>query len=114
MNTISKENCEHYKWGDNCDGWVLVDTDERSVKQELMPPNANEQFHYHQFATQFFYILKGSAMFYIDGSIQMLNAGQGIEVHPKQKHRISNHSEADLEFILYSHPSTKNDRINCD
>ncbi|MDY1001048.1 cupin domain-containing protein, partial [Pantoea agglomerans] len=21
---ISKENAEHYFWGDNCDGWYLV------------------------------------------------------------------------------------------
>lgn len=103
-----------YKWGGNCNGWTFVDTDAMSVKQELMPPGAAEQLHYHEKATQFFFILKGTAIFNIDGAVKVLNAHEGIEILPGQKHRISNHSEADLEFTLYSHPSTKNDRINCE
>lgn len=114
-NGYSKENCLHqYKWGENCDGWTFVDTDAMSVKQELMPPGTAETLHYHEKATQFFFILRGTAIFNIDGAVKVLTEHQGIEVLPGQKHRISNHSEADLEFTLYSHPSTRNDRINCD
>ena len=109
----SKDQClNHYKWGEDCDGWTFVDTDAMSVKQERMPPNTAEALHYHEKATQFFFILKGTAIFTIDGAVKVLTENQGIEVRPCQKHRISNHSEADLEFTLYSHPSTKNDRIN--
>ena len=114
---FSKENClSHYKWGDgnNCDGWNFVDTDAMSVKQELMPPNAVEQMHYHEHATQFFFILSGTAIFVIDDKVTILGPQQGIEIRPGQKHRVSNHAHANLEFILYSHPSTKNDRINCE
>jgi mannose-6-phosphate isomerase-like protein (cupin superfamily) len=111
----SKENClAHYQWGDNCLGWTFVDTDAMSVKQELMPPNTSEQLHYHEHATQFFFVLHGSAIFVVDGEVVFLNPTQGLEIKPGQKHRISNHAETDLEFILYSHPSTKNDRINCE
>jgi len=28
---ISKETAEHYAWGQNCDGWHLVDSVELSV-----------------------------------------------------------------------------------
>ncbi|WP_345955919.1 cupin domain-containing protein [Mucilaginibacter sp. PAMB04168] len=112
---LSKENClSHYKWGDNCDGWNFVDTEALSIKQELMPPNATEQLHYHEHATQFFFILSGTAIFVINGQVTVLNRQQGIEVKSGQKHRISNPAETDLEFLLYSHPSTKNDRINCE
>lgn len=115
LGMLSKDSClSQYKWGDNCDGWNFVDTDTMSVKQERMPPNAVEQLHYHEHATQFFFILSGTAIFVVDDKVTVLNPQQGIEIRPGQKHRISNHAHTDLEFILYSHPSTKNDRINCE
>jgi mannose-6-phosphate isomerase-like protein (cupin superfamily) len=49
----------------------------------------------------------------IDGVESMLKPEQGITINPGQKHFISNKDQTDLEFILYSYPSTKNDRINC-
>ena len=110
---FSKSECQsHYKWGDDCYGWNFIDTDALSVKQELMPPDTAEQLHYHNQASQVFFILKGRATFSIDGEISVLKPEQGIEIKPGQKHFISNKENSDLEFILYSTPSTKNDRIN--
>ena len=60
MNITSKNNClKHFLRGEGCDGWVLADNKELSVKQERMPPNTAEDLHYHEKAQQFFYILKG-------------------------------------------------------
>ncbi|MGZ3756126.1 MAG: cupin domain-containing protein [Mucilaginibacter sp.] len=114
-NTVfSKSDClDHYTWGDDCHGWTFVDTDALCVKQELMPPDTAEQLHYHEKATQLFYILKGRAKFSIDGVITELREQQGIEIKPGQQHFIANNDRSDLEFILYSYPTTKNDRINC-
>ena len=110
---FSKSECKsHYKWGDDCYGWNFIDTDILSVKQELMPPDTAEQLHYHEKATQVFFIIKGKATFMIDGVESELKPEQGIEIKPGQKHFISNKETSDLEFILYSTPSTKNDRIN--
>jgi mannose-6-phosphate isomerase-like protein (cupin superfamily) len=110
---FSKSECaSHYKWGDDCYGWNFIDTDALSVKQELMPPDTAEQLHYHEKATQVFFIIKGKATFVIDGVQSELKPEQGIEIKPGQKHLISNRENMDLEFILYSTPSTKNDRIN--
>ena len=110
---FSKSECtSHYKWGDDCYGWNFIDTDGLSVKQELMPPDTAEQLHYHEKATQVFFIIKGKATFIIDGFESELKPEQGIEIKPGQKHFISNRENTDLEFILYSTPSTKNDRIN--
>ena len=110
---FSKGEClKHYNWGDDCHGWTFIDTEALSVKQELMPPDTAEQLHYHEKATQVFFIIKGKATFIIDGIESELKPEQGIEIKPGQKHFISNKETSDLEFILYSTPSTKNDRID--
>lgn len=109
---FSKSDClGHYSWGDDCHGWNFVDTDALSVKQELMPPDTAEVLHYHEKATQLFFILKGRASFTIDGVTTDLREQQGITVAPGQRHFIANRQNNDLEFILYSYPSAKNDRI---
>jgi mannose-6-phosphate isomerase-like protein (cupin superfamily) len=54
---------KHYLWGNNCDGWNLVDQPGLSVKMERMPPHTAEEAHYHERARQFFFILKGTATF---------------------------------------------------
>jgi len=109
---VSKSNClNQYSWGDDCYGWTFVDTPELSIKQELMPPDTSEKLHYHEHASQFFFILKGKAKFIIDGAEQVLKPYEGIEIKAGQKHKICNTDDSDLEFILYSQPSTNNDRI---
>jgi mannose-6-phosphate isomerase-like protein (cupin superfamily) len=83
---LSKGEClSTYKWGDDCYGWNYVDTDALSIKQELMPPDTAEQLHYHEKASQFFFVLKGRATFSIDGEISALKPEQGIEILPGQQ-----------------------------
>jgi mannose-6-phosphate isomerase-like protein (cupin superfamily) len=125
---VSRENpLTHYVWGNNCDGWNLVDKPELSVKMERMPPHTAEQEHFHGRARQFFFILKGSATFVVVEEVGMVEgaetnkgaetrievrAQQGLEIPAGLRHRILNESEGDLEFILCSQPSTAGDRIN--
>ena len=99
-----------YAWGDGCYAWNYVDTDELSVKRELMPPGTAEQLHYHQFANQVFVITKGKADFWVDGETISIKANQGLEIKAGLVHRISNNGDNNLEFILRSMPSTRNDR----
>ena len=40
---IDKQTGKHYLWGDNCDSWILVDTEGLSVKQESMPSGTREK-----------------------------------------------------------------------
>ncbi len=115
MKVVSKyQPLKHYLWGSDCDGWDLVDEDALSVKQELMPAGTKEVKHYHQSAQQFFYILKGKATFEIEDSTIIINQGEGLHIEAGKKHRILNETGEDLEFVLCSQPSTKNDRINCE
>jgi hypothetical protein len=59
---ISRENAPHYVWGDNCDGWHLLQESNLSVIEERMPPGASEVRHFHTNAQQFFFILSGRAV----------------------------------------------------
>ncbi|MEH6306233.1 cupin domain-containing protein [Olivibacter sp. CPCC 100613] len=106
-----KENSQHYRWGHNCDGWHLVESDALSIIQEIMPPDRSEKLHYHEYAQQFFYILKGTASFEIDGEIFEVTENTGFHVFPKQKHRILNKTNSQLEFIVTSQPKSHEDRI---
>lgn len=114
LTVVSGEHpLKHYQWGANCDGWNLVDSPELSVKRERMPPGSAEQEHFHQYARQFFFILKGTAWLETEEGVVCVKAQQGLEIRPGLRHRILNKSEEDLEFILCSQPSTTHDRINC-
>jgi mannose-6-phosphate isomerase-like protein (cupin superfamily) len=104
---VEKRISIHYKWGDDCDGWKMLDRENLSVIVEKMPPGASETLHRHKTATQFFYILKGAAEFEIEGEKLTVAADEGIEIEPLQNHKISNESEDDLEFIVISQPTTK-------
>lgn len=108
---INKENVEHYTWGDNCHGWRLVDTDTLTVIEELMPPSTKEKWHYHNRAQQYFRILSGTATFEVEDKIHELQAGSGIHIPPKTKHRIRNDHSENLEFLVISEPSISGDRI---
>ena len=104
MNIIDKHNANKYTWGINCESFVFLETESLSVKQELMPPGTNEQLHFHTIAQQVFYVSKGEATFYVEEN-------QSIHIEPGQKHFVVNNSSVDLEFLVISQPSTKNDRI---
>lgn len=103
---------KHYKWGNDCDGWNLVDGPSLSVKQEQMPAGTAEAKHYHEKAQQFFFILKGKAQFEIEDMVVDVGEGEGVHIEAGKKHRIINHTNEVLEFILCSQPSTNNDRVN--
>ncbi|MEX0361540.1 MAG: cupin domain-containing protein [Allomuricauda sp.] len=107
----SKENSEHYFWGDKCSGWHLLKTESLSIIEELMPPNTREKEHYHQHAQQFFRILKGTATFEIANELVQVPAGSGIHIPSGTIHRIRNDQLENLEFLVISEPNTRGDRI---
>jgi len=112
MQIIDKNNAPHYEWGDGCDNWVLTETPVLSVKQESMPAGSREKSHFHYHVQQFFYILKGVAVFYVGDKKHILKAHQGILIHPGAKHYIANEANESLEFLIVSQPSVNTDRIN--
>lgn len=109
---IDKNTAEHYKWGQNCDGWHLVKSDSLSIIQESMPPKTFERRHKHFKSRQFFYIVSGEATIEIDGQRNILKPEQGCEVSPGKEHQILNESNSDLHFLVISCPPSHSDRVD--
>lgn len=110
---VHKTNVEHYTWGEACDGWKLVNEQERSIIHERMPPGTSETKHYHEKAKQFFFMLSGIAAMYVNGERVELKEHEGIAIEPGVPHQMTNESEADTEFLVISSPTTVGDRIVC-
>ncbi len=109
---ISKTNAGHYNWGQNCEGWHLVKTDDMSVIHERMPAHTSEIRHYHSKSSQFFFILSGEAVMELEGERIMLNRHEGLEIKPGHSHRMNNCTDGEIEFIVISSPPSHGDRFN--
>lgn len=107
----SIRNAEYYTWGQNCDGWHLLKTDNLSVIQERMPPGTSEALHAHRFAQQVFYILSGTATFDINGEMHTIHANESVHIKPNTLHKIYNTQQTDLSFMVISQPKAHGDRI---
>ncbi len=109
--TCIEMNYEHYKWGNNCDGWHLVKSDNLSVILEHVPPGCSEVRHYHQKAEQFFFVLEGIATIEVEGCEHTLTEQQGIHVKAGQAHQLKNNSDSILKFTVTSTPPSHGDRV---
>ncbi len=107
---ISKENAEHYVWGEKCDGWYLVKRQDMLVIHEKMPSGTKEKRHYHSVSRQFFFVLEGILTMELEGKRHEIVARHGIEIPPEAKHQARNDSDTVVEFIVISHPTTRGDR----
>lgn len=111
---VSSSSAEHYQWADKCDGWHFLKTDNLSVIKEKMASGTEEKLHFHQKAQQFFYVLKGVATFELNGVTASVEENKGIYIKPGIKHKITNNTASDLEFLVISAPKSHGDRINVD
>jgi mannose-6-phosphate isomerase-like protein (cupin superfamily) len=108
---ISPASAEHYKWGDNCDGWHLVKDENLSVIEEQMPPGTAEALHYHERAQQFFLILSGEVVIEMDARPVRLTTREGIHILPGVRHQIRNVSQEPVRFLVVSQPPSHGDRV---
>ena len=114
MTVVSRATAEHYIWGNGCDGWVLLPREDLLVIQERMPPDASEVRHFHSRARQFFYVLSGELTMELEGRWHVVPASNGIEIPPLARHRAMNAGEQEVNFVVISSPTTRDDRINDD
>lgn len=108
----STKNSKSYTWGEGCTAWQLVNTPTLSVIRETMPPKTAESLHKHSRSQQFFYVLKGEAVFELSGENYTIKANEGMHVKPNQVHRIMNATDIDLELLIISEPHSHADRID--
>lgn len=107
---ISQDNAEHYIWGDQCDGWYLVNRQDMLVIHEKMPSCTAEKRHFHSISRQFFFVLTGILTMELEGETQQIHPLQGLEIPPGAKHQARNDGPDPVEFIVVSHPTTRGDR----
>lgn len=110
----SRATAPHYRWASGSEGWRLLDTDALSVIEERVPPGDAETWHVHDEATQFFYVVEGSAVMHTTDGDVPLAAGSGVEVRPGLAHQFANVGDVDVRFLVISSPSTRDDRTNVD
>jgi len=108
----NKNLSEHYQWGDQCDAWKLLATDQLSVIEERMPAGTEEILHFHHQSQQFFYVLSGIATFEIEGQKTEVLKNEGIYIRPNQHHKIINAQNEELTFLVISQPNAHGDRTN--
>jgi mannose-6-phosphate isomerase-like protein (cupin superfamily) len=108
---ISLKNAEHYTWGNNCDGWHFLNTDNLSIIRECVPPNGVEIKHLHEHSVQFFYILSGVCTMLIGSRTLTLRAGEGCHIEPGTIHQLINNDSEDLHFLVISNPKSHGDRV---
>jgi mannose-6-phosphate isomerase-like protein (cupin superfamily) len=108
------KNSDHYKWGSDCDGWILGPSADMMVIQEKMPAGTVETRHFHTKARQFFYVLEGELTMEIEGIRHLVPSMSGIEIPPGMRHQPRNDSQRDVHFLVASSPTTRGDRTNLD
>ena len=108
---ISKENAEHYTWGDNCDGWHLAKSSRLSVIQENVPPGCSEARHFHETSEQFFFVIFGVASLEVNGITHRLESQQGLHIPAGVPHQLKNEHTTNLSFLVTSTPPSHGDRV---
>ncbi len=109
--SISIDRAQHYVWGEGCDGWHLLRSDDLSVIQERVPAGAGEVAHVHRHSHQFFLILEGEGTMVLEEQEITLQKGSGIEIRPGIRHRFCNRTSSDVIFIVVSAPPSHGDRV---
>ena len=108
--TVERAAAPHYTWGEGCDGWRLVDRGDLSVIEERVPPGGCEEWHVHDRARQFFYVMSGRAEMRTAVGVVQLGPGVAVEVPPGLAHQFANVGESDVVFLVTSTPTTRGDR----
>lgn len=104
---INSQN--HYLWGNNCDGWKLVDRPEISLREERIQPGCAEIAHVHLNSHQIFYVLSGQLNIQLPEENIMAQPGEVIEIPPWLPHLVRNQGNEDLRILLFSAPNTVGD-----
>lgn len=108
---ISRENAPHYVWGDNCDGWHLLQESNLSVIEERMPRRHLRGASLpHERSAVFLHFIRQAVMETNNEQILLL-AGEGVAIPLRTRQQFRNHSEEPVRFLVISQPSSYGDRV---
>lgn len=102
---------EHQSWGNSCDVWTLLQTDNLSVLEESMPADTSDEMHYHSKSHQFLYVLEGEVSINLNNNITLLTKHQGIQIPAGTPHCVFNNGSDKTRFLLISSPYHRDDRV---
>jgi mannose-6-phosphate isomerase-like protein (cupin superfamily) len=109
---VSRRTAEHYTWGAGSDGWFLLKGAGLHVIEERMPAGAAEKPHWHERATQLFYVLRGSLTMRVGADTTVVHVHEGVVVEPGTEHQARNDGHGPVEFLVISSPPSHGDRID--
>jgi len=108
----NRHNAEHYNWGEVCDGWRLLATEDLAVTEERIPPGRGEVRHYHRRARQLFYVIDGQLDIELESTRFRLGIGDALEIPAMSQHKVWNETNGDVSFLVISSPTTRGDRVD--
>jgi mannose-6-phosphate isomerase-like protein (cupin superfamily) len=71
----------------------------------VIPPKCSSELHYHPYAEETYYIIKGKGRLIIDSAEYSVRPGDAIFTSPTEKHQIFCDGDDDLEFIVVCAPA---------
>jgi quercetin dioxygenase-like cupin family protein len=107
---LRADSANHYLWGEQCDGWRLVERERLSLREERIRPGCAEIAHFHRIAHQIFYVLSGELTIRTLERTLLARPGEAVEIPPGIVHLVENCGEDDLRILLFSSPDTAGDR----
>ena len=88
----------------------LIHVPARRLTYEHMPSGESEVTHRHDKAEQIFHVISGTLMIEIEDEILVGHQRDTIEIPAGTPHRALTGPDQDATFIVFSTPSTQDDR----
>lgn len=75
-------------------------TQENTLKMSIVEPGKSTHAPHHHIEEEFFYILEGSASFYLDGKTVVVGPNTSLYCPSNVEHGISNAGNTDLKYLV--------------
>lgn len=101
---VDASTARHAVWDEVCDAYHLLDRQDLSVVQQVVPPRTETPQHAHHRSRQFFYLLSGSLTVALGRHEHELSPGAGLEVPARTGHHVHNDSDEPAVVLVISSP----------
>jgi len=75
-------------------------TQENTLKMSIVEPGKSTHAQHHHPEEEFFYILEGTAEFFLDGKTKIAGPNTSFYCPPNAEHGISNAGKTDLKYLV--------------
>ena len=78
---------------------ILLDSDNYKVKKLIIEPKQSISLQYHNYRSEHWIVVSGTANIFLDGKNKIMTEGQSIDIPKKSHHYIKNEKDLDLIII---------------